>query len=263
MVLSSPTRLFCGRTIPVPWGPCPWFPGRFRFLPSRTEDIIAPLIGAPVSGSNLYSSFTVNFSTAPYGFRQLFCAFHLGGEYVPLPGVCHGYQRRVPAGNRQQRVRDDQSFPAGFGHGHELYGGHPVCHRWRCFHALDKPGIGNGYQRDSSDGGSVLAISSYSFREDTGIGTMTVDDLRVGLAFTDVVVASNPPPMVSLSASISGGTFQVAWTTNNTTAATLQSNTNLTTTNWNTVGQTPSVSGTNYVVTIPNPPGRSFYRLKF
>ena len=45
----------------------------------------------------------------------------------------------------------------------------------------------------SSDGTSAFTVVAYAFRESSGEGTLSVDNLRVGTSFTDVV--TNAPPL--------------------------------------------------------------------
>ena len=60
---------------------------------------------------------------------------------------------------------------------------------------------------------------------------------------------------------LSSASVRLRWPTND-TGFTLQSNTNLTTTNWTTVSPSPSVLGTNNVVTNTTSGAQKFYRLK-
>jgi len=100
-------------------------------------------------------------------------------------------------------------------------------------------------------------IFDFAFREDPGIGTFTVDDLRVGLTFASVMDAVGPALRVER---IAPGSARLAWPAA-ATGFSLQSNTNLATTNWQDVVATPVVTGSeNMVTNAPVTP--IFFRLK-
>ncbi|MDB6065311.1 MAG: C-terminal target protein [Pedosphaera sp.] len=69
-------------------------------------------------------------------------------------------------------------------------------------------------------------------------------------------------PRPSITASGLGGNLLLTWPTNGFPSFTLQTSTNLTTTNWSTDGNTVVVTNGNYQVTIPTSPTPTYYRLK-
>src|SRR6185503_20841703 len=84
---------------------------------------------------------------------------------------------------------------------------------------------------NATDVATASAISAFAFREDPGIGTFTVDDLRVGLTFASVAGAPRLrieplPNAVRLAWSVGAAGFLV------------QTNSNLNTTNWQNLGVT-------------------------
>jgi hypothetical protein len=101
-------------------------------------------------------------------------------------------------------------------------------------------------------------VDSYAFRQDSGIGTFTVDDLKVGTEFTDV---STVVQSYALRAFKSGSDVVVAWPTS-ATGFTLQSCNSLITTNWQNVLTLPTVVGSENFVTNTAPTGNAFFRLK-
>ena len=85
-----------------------------------------------------------------------------------------------------------------------------------------------------------------------------IDNLKIGGAYTNVAAII---PRYSLRIARAGGNVIIAWPT----AASgflLQSNTNLNTTNWMDVAQTPGIVGSEKVVTNSVSTGTTFFRLR-
>ena len=100
----------------------------------------------------------------------------------------------------------------------------------------------------------ILPISTFSFLQDTTMGTFTIDDLRVGGTFVDVV------EVPSLSIVPSGSNVQISWPITCVDQV-LESTPSLSTPSWSVVALSPAIVGGLNVVTVPAS-GTAFYRLR-
>ena len=89
---------------------------------------------------------------------------------------------------------------------------------------------------------------------EAGIGKSTL--WLEGVTFTGESFIAPP----SLSVAMVGNDVQIAWPTNNSAGYQLENAPGVMG-SWAANSQTPSVSGTNYMVTITNPTGNQFFRL--
>ncbi len=104
-------------------------------------------------------------------------------------------------------------------------------------------------------------ITAIALREDTGLGIENIDNLKVGTSYTDVMTVTNVV-QPALFVSKSGSSVQLAWTTN-AVGYVLESTPSLSPPiTWTPVGQTPTVVGTNNVVTLTSPTNNAFFRLR-
>ena len=119
------------------------------------------------------------------------------------------------------------------------------------------PSSENDTHTNATDVISASAISTFAFREDPGIGTFIVDDLRIGLTFASVVAPVSP----ALRVERLGNAIRLAWP-RNVGAFTLQSNGDLGSTNWHDVMDAPAVLGGETVLTNSSVTGSLFFRLR-
>jgi hypothetical protein len=108
----------------------------------------------------------------------------------------------------------------------------------------------------------ALALSSNTPQTNYS-GTVTIRGGSDIFASTDLVAQSfqiffSP----SLTIARSGANVLLAWPASG-QIFTLQQNSNLRTTNWTTVTNSPALTGSQYQVTLPVSPGAKFFRLKY
>jgi len=101
----------------------------------------------------------------------------------------------------------------------------------------------------------ILAITTFSFQQDPNHGVCTVDNLRVGGTFADVV------SVPSLSAALSGADVKLSWPVTCVDQV-LATTAGFSPASWSVVAQSPTVVGVQNVVTITNAAGAAFYRLR-
>jgi hypothetical protein len=227
-----------------------------------TEDVNVPLPNGPFAtnlGVQLYASLRVNFSQLP----------NSAGDYVAhfnnTSGRCRLFvgtnnagagKFRVGIANGASVVSEQLATDLATNTTHRLVLRYNpatgVSTVWANPAAETDPGT------NATDVAAATALSTFAFREDPGIGTFTVDDLRVGLTFASVVDAAAPRLRLER---LTPGQVRLAWPAE-AAAYTVQTITNIAATNWQDVVTTPVLTGAENVVT--NSPASSpvFYRLK-
>lgn len=109
--------------------------------------------------------------------------------------------------------------------------------------------------------GGIYQLSGTVGQPDAG-AKLTGGNYSLTGGFWSMLVAVQTEGAPLLKVQLSGAnTVAVFWTASS-TGYVLQQNSNLNTTNWVNVVQTPSNDGTNKTVLIPSPTGNMFYRLK-
>ena len=115
-------------------------------------------------------------------------------------------------------------------------------------------GVGNG-------GTDLAQIDRFFFRaggSSSSPAKLVADEVRVGLTWADVT----PPAPPQLAVAPSGQTFGLCWPTNSPVFVLQTTPSVIPPVTWSTDVTTPTVSGTNYVVTIQATNAASFFRLK-
>ncbi|HEY6168757.1 MAG TPA: endonuclease/exonuclease/phosphatase family protein [Verrucomicrobiae bacterium] len=193
---------------------------------SRAEDVHAPLIGQPYltnSGVVLYAGFTVNFTTLPNSGGGYFAHFNSSGSHRCVvwasttnatPGMF-----RLSIGNTSGATSTNGQIATDLS-SNTTYA---VVTRYDTATGQSTIWLNPTTETDASvtatDAPSPVPISNYSFRQAAGIGTLAVDDLRVGTSFADVMGGTNsiPPPvpgMLSLLTYNVKGNGATNWSTN-------------------------------------------------
>jgi hypothetical protein len=241
--------------------------GKLLINQTNTEDFnreYFPQVFYPSNGVILYASFMVNFTNLPSAGGGYFSHTKDDGT-LNFRGRVFSSSQSAPAGQFRLGVANTAAAIA-------TNGLHPtflttnqtykVVTRYNTATAETtlwvNPASESSTSVSATDAAANAPVFSYAFRQDSGIGTFTVDDLKVGTEFTDV---STVVQSYSLRAFKSGSDVIVAWPTA-ASGFTLQSCNNLTTTNWQNVLTTPSVVGSENFVTNTAPTGNAFFRLK-
>jgi hypothetical protein len=243
--------------------------GVLQLLSAQTEDVNARLIGSPYATGNgtvLYASFNVNFSLLPNDSADYFAHFReTGGSFRArvfvsttnaLPGTFH-----LGIANNNASITNAVAVERGLATG-VIY---LVVVRYNVDTGISTlwvdPNSESARGVSATDTPSPAAIGSFAFRESGGIGSLTLDNLKVGLAFSDVVPGSFDARL-TITRTASG--IEVSWPA----AATddgfvIEASTTLgPSADWQTPGGTPVRNGNRDVLAIAGPPGNAFFRLR-
>ena len=174
---------------------------------ANSQDNNAQLIGAPYSSGNLYASFIINFSTVPAGGGSFFAHF----KDATLGGLrCRAYAVSTGAAAGNYRVGIARASGAAVIIPTDLLPNtdYKLVLRYDAATGASRLWInpqseGAVYDfADGTDAWTATPITSFALRQGTSSGTSgttTLDDLKVGTAFTDVVAGGNPtlnPPFI-------------------------------------------------------------------
>ena len=241
--------------------------GKLLINQTNNEDFnreFFPQVYYPSNGVILYASFEVNFTNLPSAGGGYFSHYKDDGT-LNFRGRVFSSSQSAPAG--QFRIGVANSAAAITTNGlHPTFlttnQTYKVVTRYNIATAETtlwiNPSSETSTRVTAADAAGNVAVFSYAFRQDNGIGIFTVDDLKVGTEFADV---STVVQSYSLRAFKSASDVIVAWPTS-ATGFTLQSCDNLTTTNWQNVLTAPAVVGSENFVTNASPTGNAFFRLK-
>jgi len=173
---------------------------------ANTEDVNALLAGQPYpsSGSTnvFYASFTVKFTVLPGGGGAYFAHFKnsssgfrariwaLTGGAVPNKfrlGISSTDGSVISATNNTDlNLNTDYTVVT------RLVNSNSSSTLWINPESESDPGI------STSDSASAFTVVSYALRENTGEGALSIDNLRVGTSFADVVAGgSGQPPAIT------------------------------------------------------------------
>lgn len=190
----------------------------------RSEDIVKLLNGAPytISGSvtALYSSYTVKSTFRPTSSGSYFSHFTGTNQNGGFAG--HRGRIAVATVNHKGETAPDNGFFIGI---QNTSGAYPTnglwqtalltnttytvvsrivlatgeCTIWINPGAETDLGATDTQSLPIDPASGVIDISSYGFRQATGIGTMWVDDFKVGTSFNDVAGANTAPTISSIA----------------------------------------------------------------
>ncbi len=241
--------------------------GKLLMNQTNSEDFnreFFPQVYYPSNGVILYASFVVNFTNLPTAGGGYFSHYkddgvlNYRGRIFASSQSAPAGQFRIGAANAAAAITTNGLHPT-FLTTNQTY---KVVTRYNIATAETtlwiNPASESSTKVTAADTAGSVAVFSYAFRQDNGIGTFTVDDLKVGTEFADV---STVVQSYSLRIFKSGADVVLAWPTA-ATGFTLQVNTDLNTTNWVNVGTTPTVVGSENFVTNTAPTGNAFFRLK-
>jgi hypothetical protein len=171
----------------------------------NSEDVNALLVGQPYttnSSTVLYSSFTVNFSALPTESGSYFAHFKDGGPVSATSGFggrvwastlnAASGQFRLGIGNGQGATNNTGQFPMDL----VLNSNYTVVTSFAPSNGVAAIWINPASQSSLSVTATDISsntnqpgpfnVAAYALREDDGEGTMTIDNLKVGLSFDAV-----------------------------------------------------------------------------
>jgi hypothetical protein len=242
--------------------------GRVLVTSSQTEDVVARLIGGPYqtnSSTILYASFDVTFRAPPEVLPDIFAHFS-GTDASQL-------RARVVASTTNAAPG---SFRLGVANGGAVSSAANVVDypldlfldtTYKVVVAYDvRAGTSKLWVNPASGGAWVSAIdqvsltpiNSYALRQSGGIGDSLIDNLLVGTSFEAVT-----PTLARARIRKVGDAVEVYWPSGGVWQGfVLESTPSLENPNWQPVGLPPVTVGDWDVVTITNPSGNEFFRLK-
>lgn len=172
----------------------------------ETEDVNVLLPGQPYPATTniiLYASFTVNFSTLPAVAGQYFGHFKGSGTsnfrakvFGLTSGASDGQYRLGIANSVGSTASATNALDLSLNTDYRVYVRYIVSNGvttlWVNPTAEGSPSI------TGSDSTSGATLTSFALRQDTGIGVIAFDDLRIGTSFADVYAAPTiTPPSIT------------------------------------------------------------------
>ena len=168
-------------------------------------DVNSGLAGAPYNGPTIYFSFKVRLTTLPSGTQYFLHTKDSGTQnyrskvFAVTTGAAVGKFR---FGISRGGLNTPVTIPTDLDLNTEYF----LVVRYNTGNADTRLWLNpnsEGAVNDRADGTdttSVVEIRAIAFRQNSGEGVMTIDDLKAGTAFTDVVAGGNPalnPPFIS------------------------------------------------------------------
>ena len=238
--------------------------GTLQLQANRTEDVNARLVGGPfeaTSNARLYARLRVNYSNLPGNPGEYFALFRdlsggfrarvYGSTSNTTPGMV-----RFGLANNSSSAANIVLHPTEFNLGEEQR----IVVMYDVAASQSKLWVNPSSEADPSitatDNPSTNPIGTFAFRQNTGLGNLTVDDVLIGLSFDDVVDS------VRLTIVRSASEVELSWPSSATMEGyVLEWTSNLANPDWQLVDELPASANGRDTVTITNPTGTAYYRL--
>jgi len=180
--------------------------GRVLLNEVNTEDVNALLAGQPYLASGttnvFYASFTVKFTSLPSGGGTYFAHFKNSSTTFrariwaltggPAPGKFRLGISSTDGSAAGATNTTDLNLNTDYTVVTRLVNSNSVSTLWI------NPASENDSSISTSESASTFTVVSYAFRESTGEGALSIDNLRVGTSFADVFSSgSGQPPAIS------------------------------------------------------------------
>ena len=170
--------------------------GTVTVTDGNTEDVNAPLINSPYNKTNasaLYASFTLNFSALPTTTNVYFAHFKdnttagfYGRIFTTTTGAAAGSYRigigNVSTTSGLAQIPQDLSPGVNYTVVTKLVLSNGVSTIW-----INPTDETSSSATDTTSASAPSPITSYALREAAGEGTLTIDNLKVGLNFLSVI----------------------------------------------------------------------------
>jgi len=238
--------------------------GRLYLSSTNSEDISAFMTNGPYlrgGGWILYAGFNVNFASRPTGPSGDFFAHFKDSGPVGFSARVFGTTNGAGAGKFRLGIANSSTTASALAP-LDLNTGvlYSVIVRYNVGTAESALWVNPASESDpgavATDSGSTLDVYTYAFRESSGIGSLSIDDLKVGTSFSDVL--SVPPVHILIDNS---GYAQITWPASY-IGYTLQTSANMSPNSWSDVKELYQVIGNNNLVSTPVTAGHAFFRLK-
>jgi hypothetical protein len=183
-----------------------------------SEDINRWFTNAPVpntGGQLIYTRFIVNLSALP-------TANGVGEYFTHIYGFSGAFRARVfastngaAAGKYRLAISSSSFTPVAIPQDFSLNESHVVISRYNTATAETTLWVDPASElspgASATDSSSSITAYGIAFRQSTGIGSMSIDDLVVGSTFADVFVSAAPTP-IPLAIQTVGSDVQLTWT---------------------------------------------------
>ena len=237
--------------------------GKVNLDQRESEDVHVDLAGGPYEGLVLYASFLVNFSALPIGAGTYFAHFK-GATATGIRCRLFATTNGAASGRFRLGLANGAGIPVNVVTDLELNTdyflvlrydtGTPASTLW--IHPDSESATLD--RAEATDPATALAITSFALRQaglNPGMGVLTLDELRVGTTFADVVH--------------SGYRLDVQWATDGLEISwpvaaadyQLQGNETFDPAGWANVVELPAQQGDRLVVRYGDLSGRRFFRL--
>ncbi len=171
----------------------------------------------PASGTVLYAKFNVNFSALPRFSGGAYFAHFRDTGTSNFRGRVYAFTNGAPAGKFRLGVAN-QTASVSSVYPKDLELNHTYTVVTRIVVANGKSTLWIDPRTEGSDSVTATDVTSgtdlytYSFRQDSGVGILTVDDLVIGTTFTEAVPYVAPPSPIPLQIELMGGQIMLTWT---------------------------------------------------
>ena len=181
------------------------------------EDVDAPLAGAPYyvgSNTTLYAAFKVTFRSLPNEKPDYFAHFTGGSTfrgrlYATAP-------TNIPAGNLRLQIANNTNTTE-LGSNLTTNTSYTVVLRFQVDTPATtlwlNPALESSPNVTANDSATAVAITSFGFRQDSGVGgDVLIDDVKAGLTFA-AVTSTNAPPVAPILLQFQriGNNFVLSW----------------------------------------------------
>ncbi len=196
-------------------GQCQVTNATLQITSSQTEDVVAPLLGAPWTKNNgtvLYASFKATFLNLPKLAPALFAHFADGST---LRGRIYAGTTNVTPGCFHLFTANGAGVPTEFPMDLDINTTYRLVERYDLDAATTTLWVNPASEFDTAvvawDLQPAVPILSYGFRQDADLGaTILIGDLKVALSFSDVLPSEVPAP-IPLKIWFDGMFLQLNW----------------------------------------------------
>lgn len=239
--------------------------GRLKISMSNSEDVSALLTNPPAStasGYILYSKFELNLVELPTNAAPFYFAHFKDPGTSVYRDKIFTTTNGAPEGKYRLGIANSANDPLAAVFTLDLATNqtYTVVTRYNVGSGVSTLWINPATEQDPSvtavDNPAPAAVVAYAFREDRNIGTMYLDNLVIGTAFSDVVP---PPQQLRLQTTVAGNTLILTWPVAD--GFILERSESLTSPNWQPAGTPGVIENQNYATNALTGPA-AFFRLK-
>lgn len=181
--------------------------GVLQLSQSKSEDISAALSGGPYRSGSLFISSVVNMTAPPSGDGTFF--LHLKDAASSFKARVYATTNGVSAGRYRLGIANGTGSPIYIAADLDLTRSYRIVARYNAAAPTSSTlwidpasETSTALRADATDSSTASSITSIALRQSLsagdGMGTLLLDDLAVGTAFTDVAGANTPPTLTRI-----------------------------------------------------------------